>query len=327
MKPAISIIVPVHNVELYLDSCLKSILGQTLEDFEVILINNGSTDSSGLICDAYSQKDKRVKVKHLNFAGVSEARNLGVDLAQGEYIGFVDADDRIEKDMYYNLLKLCRQTDSDVGICQLGREIDGKLINEKRDSFVLELEKLEALKELFKGILYRFSLCNKLFKKNCFHQVKFPEGRIHEDLATTYKLFSNANRAVYTNEIGYIYIKRTGSILTAAYNERRLDAFIGWDEILQYMTKHYPSISKECFLGFAYTCIDHMNYIITQVHSPMDQKKYLSFIRCYIRKYLWQILKNKTLPPKQLYLLTVLNVHVDAAVLSLKIKNNLLSEG
>lgn len=109
----------------------------------------------------------------------------------------------------------------------MGREINGKLINNEVESFYTkELNNVEAMEELFKGVLYRFSLCNKLFKRSCFENVHFPVGRIHEDLSTTYKLFANANQAVYINYIGYIYVKQKNSILTTAYYEKRLDAFI-----------------------------------------------------------------------------------------------------
>lgn len=190
MNPAISIIVPVHNIEAYLKKCLDSILAQTFTDFEVIVVNDGSTDKSGEICDAYAKQDARVKVIHQENQGVSSTRNAGIARAEGEFIGFVDGDDYVDMDMYRELYQTCMETDSSISICKLGREINGELINNEVGNFhTKELTNVEAMEELFKGILYRFSLCNKLFKRSCFENICFPVGRIHEDLSTTYKLF------------------------------------------------------------------------------------------------------------------------------------------
>src|SRR5690625_2396860 len=121
----ISIIVPVYNVEAHIGKCLDSILNQTITNIEVIVVNDGSTDQSGLICDEYAKRDKRIKVIHLNKAGVSVARNVGVKKATGDFIGFVDGDDYIAHDMYKKLYEACIQTKSDISICKLGRKIDG----------------------------------------------------------------------------------------------------------------------------------------------------------------------------------------------------------
>ncbi|MBO0958844.1 glycosyltransferase, partial [Neobacillus sp. MM2021_6] len=255
MKPEISIIVPVYNIEHYLRECVDSILSQTFTNFEVILVNDGSSDNSGDICKEYAKLDGRVKVINQINKGVSAARNAGIKIAQGAYIGFVDGDDYIDNKMYQELYSLCEESKSDISICKLGREINGKLINKSQDCFKKEMDNKEAMRELFKGVLYRFSLCNKLFRRKCFEDIHFPEGRIHEDLSTTYKLFANANKAVYTNNIGYIYVKRENSILTTRFNEKRLDAFKGWDEILEFMNESYPELSDEFISCFVYGCI------------------------------------------------------------------------
>lgn len=315
MKPEISIIVPVFNVENYLEDCINSILEQTFEQFEVILINDGSSDQSGIICDRYAKVDSRIKVIHKEYGGVSSARNMGVQAAQGEYIGFVDGDDRIDKDMYKTLLTLCEDTDSEIAVCKLGREIDGQLINDSNEEFVKEMNNTEAMKELFKGVLYRFSLCNKLFKKSCFKNVEFPEGRIHEDLSTTYKLFAQAKKSIYTNYIGYIYVKRSNSILTSTFNEKRLDAFIGWEEILQFMNSNYPELSREIMTGFVYNCIDNVYYILNQVESEETKKKYIINIQTYINRHYKKIMENKMCSLKYKYLISLLNFDIRLLIL------------
>lgn len=283
METKISIIVPIYNVEEYLSKCIDSILSQTLTEFELILVDDGSPDKSGEICDEYAKKDNRIKVIHKENGGVSSARNEGIKVSNGEYIGFVDPDDYIKSDMYDVLYKLCINNNSEIGICKLGREIEGKIINKSEDIDIKELNNVEGMRELFKGILYRFSLCNKLFKKSCFNNIEFPKGRIHEDLSTTYKLFANSNKSVYTTYDGYIYVKRENSILTSKYSEKRLQSFIAWSEIIKYINRNYKSIVDEVATTYIYWCTDNIYYILNQVNSEEDVKKYLLVVQKSIK--------------------------------------------
>ncbi|WP_160722255.1 glycosyltransferase family 2 protein [Bacillus sp. USDA818B3_A] len=320
MKPIISVIVPVYNVESYIKSCVDSILAQSFLEFELLLVDDGSNDTSGEICDEYARKDRRVRVVHKEYGGVSSARNLGVTLAQGDYISFVDSDDRIDEEMLQVLYDLCMQTDSDIGICKLGREINGRIINSDQSEFEKELTHNEAMKELFKGNLYRFSLCNKLFKKHCFKGVSFPEGRIHEDLSTTYRLFANSSKAVFTNFIGYIYIKRENSILTASYNQKRLDAFVGWEEILSFMQEKYSSIYNEVICCYVYWTIDNVFYILNQVHDSKERDYYLIRIQKNIRKRYKYIVKVESFSLLYKYYIFLLMANFRFFILSNQIK-------
>ncbi len=320
MKPKISIIVPIYNLEPYLNGCIDSILSQSFSDFELLLINDGSTDGSGSICDEYADNDNRVKVIHKEYGGVSSARNTGINAATGEYIGFVDGDDYIEAKMYSNLYALSSKTNSDIAICKLGRVVNGTLINSGEEEFVKELNHVESMNELFKGALYRFSLCNKLFKRSCFDKIQFPEGRIHEDLSTTYRLFANANKAVYTSYIGYMYVKRENSILTSTFSEKRLDAFLGWDEILVFMSKKYPQLSETVFSSFGYWCVDNVYYVLNQVENRVYRHKYLEMIQGCVRRYYSQILKTETLSLMYKYLITLLNYNVRFLVVMISVK-------
>jgi glycosyltransferase involved in cell wall biosynthesis len=320
MKPEISIIVPVHNVEKYLEDCLDSILEQTFNNFELILVNDGSLDQSGKICDLYAQKDNRVKVVHQVYSGVSKARNVGVSISQGAYIGFVDGDDHIDKNMYKELYSLCIKKSCDIAVCKLGREIEGKLTNWDGQEFIKEMNNTEGMRELFKGVLYRFSLCNKLFNRICFENIKFPEGRIHEDLSTTYRLFANAKKVIYTNYVGYFYVKRPNSILTTKFNEKRLDAFIGWDEILQFITNNYQELLNECISCFVYGCVDNINYILNQVQNKELKECYLSNIRVCVKKHYKNIVKYKTYSKKYKHLITILHYNITLLLLLYSMK-------
>ncbi|WP_139368260.1 glycosyltransferase [Evansella clarkii] len=307
MPPEISVIVPVHNAGPYLRDCVDSILAQTFTNLEIILVNDGSSDNSASICEEYREKDNRVTVIHQNYEGVSSARNTGVAAARGNYIGFVDGDDYIVPHMYEELHSLCENTDSDIAVCRLAREIDEKIINTAFNEFTKEMDHIEALRELFKGKLYRFSLCNKLFKKSCFHNIQFPEGRLHEDLSTTYRLFTNSSKTVFKEFIGYIYVKRSNSILTSTFSEKRLDAFTGWEEIVDYMTAEYPQLSDEVLAAFTYGCIDNMYYIMNQVEDRNKQQYFLSAIQQPVRKYYKEIITSSILNQKYKYLIRAIN--------------------
>ena len=296
MVPEISIIVPVYNIELYVGRCLKSIITQSFSNFEVIVIDDGSTDSTGKICDEYMGIDSRIKVVHKEHKGVSAARNEGLKMSQGKYLSFVDGDDWLDKDMYKKLYALILETHSDIAISNLGREVNGKIINKQQKYFIKEMDNVEAMRQIFKGELYRFSLCNKLFKKSCFKNIEFPQGRIHEDLTTTYKVFGNCDKAVYVNYIGYIYVKRENSILTSPYNENRLDLFISWDEIFAYIEENYPQIDELVIESYAYGCIDHIYYILDQVNDKKEKMFYLTFIKSHIGRHYKTIMKNRHLP-------------------------------
>ncbi|NHC43501.1 glycosyltransferase [Bacillus sp. MM2020_1] len=325
MKTAISIIVPVYNTEPFLKKCLDSILSQTFKDFELIIINDGSTDKSGSICDEFALKDKRVKVIHKENGGLSSARNTGIRIAEGEFLGFVDSDDYLEKEMYKVLYTLCKKTNSDIAICKFSREVKGKLQKEPNNELILEMNHDDALRNLFKGVLYRFSVCNKLFKKACFDDIIFPEGRVHEDLSTTYKLFAKSNKAVYTSYPGYVYVKREESILTSKFNKKRLDAFLGWEEILSFMSDNYPNLTNEFLCCFAFGSIDNIHYILNQVENRGDKENYLKVIQSLVRKHFSKLLLNNSLSFKYKLTLALLIINTNLLVLSGKAKNKFRS--
>ncbi|OZU89279.1 capsular biosynthesis protein [Virgibacillus indicus] len=321
MKPAISIIVPVYNIEPYIRKCLDSILAQTFTDFEVIVVNDGSTDDSGLICNKYAYKDLRVKVIHKEYGGVSSARNVGIRAARGEYIGFVDGDDYIAEQMYATLHQMCQKKKSDIAVCVLGREIDGELINpDTGNTYRKELGNEEAMRELFKGKLYRFSLCNKLFKKSCFEGIQFPEGRIHEDLSTTYRLFANAGIISYSNFIGYIYVKRSNSILTSRFHQGRMDAFIGWNEILEFMNKHYKQVLADVYACYGYWCVDNIYYVLNQIIDRKDKELYLMKIQNHVKMNYKELMKNKLLSYKYKSIVYMIHYNIHLLIFSSRIK-------
>lgn len=203
----ISVIVPIYNREKFLDKCIESIVNQSYRNLEIILVNDGSTDNSLDICKKWADNDNRIKIIDKKNGGVSSARNAGLDLATGEYIGFVDGDDFIEEDMYSSLMSYI---DSDVDIV-CGRLIYYKNFCEVEGTHFKSDSKLytsdEILNCFFKTQNSEWvSLCNKVFKRNIFEGIQFPDGRVFEDYAISPLLYYRSNKIYYLNKKVYYYI-------------------------------------------------------------------------------------------------------------------------
>lgn len=212
-KPRLSIIVPVYNVEKYLDKCLSSILSQTFTDFELVLVDDGSTDGSGEICDRYAESDNRIHVIHKKNGGLSSARNQGIITARGEYIGFCDSDDWVEPDMYKELMSAALNESADIAICRLQRiTSQGNILDTIGYTNYCTLDNCTATKEILRDEPMPSYAVNKVYKRSLFEKIEYPLDRYFEDTATTYKLVSRANKIATTPYIGYNYLYNPDSL-------------------------------------------------------------------------------------------------------------------
>lgn len=210
----ISIIVPVYKVEQYLSRCIDSILNQTFQDFELILVDDGSPDNCGEICNKYALKDNRIKVIHKENGGLSDARNVGLDIATGEYISFVDSDDVVHPQMYTRLYDLIQRTGAEIAQCEYVRfdkEIEFQSLSEDAEEIICT--NVEALDLLIESNRFVPPVWNKLYKRELFSNIRFPKGKIHEDEYTTYKLFYEANKIAYLNLPMYYYFINDSGIM------------------------------------------------------------------------------------------------------------------
>jgi len=236
----ISVIVPVYNVEPYLEKCLDSIVNQTYRDLEILVIDDGSTDDSGRICDEY-RKDERVKVFHTENQGLSCARNLGLDEAHGEWIGFVDSDDWIEPDMYEVLLKRALETGADVVECGFNHLYPAKTVVQQKEELIIPGE--DAIQALYRQQINEV-VWNKLWKQGCFKFVRFPEGRVFEDVATTYRILYSVNRVCTISAIKYNYRVRQGSLSRKINIENLIGHWRSHKERYDYLEGRLPGISN-----------------------------------------------------------------------------------
>ncbi len=223
MEDLISVIVPVYNVEAYLDRCMYSVLNQTYQNLEILLIDDGSTDGSPALCDAYATKDRRIKVLHKPNGGLSDARNAGLALAQGAYIGYVDSDDWIEPDMYASLHRACVDNHAQLAVCRYFQEYQDRT-EAGGNGVVVPLSREELLRIYIGGheeyIIYN-SVWSKLYKRELVEGMRFPKGRNSEDIMYTTRAFCRLERAVYLDRCLYHYVlDRKGSIMNASRAER-----------------------------------------------------------------------------------------------------------
>lgn len=303
--PKISIIVPIYNVDKYLERCIDSILNQKFNDFEVILVNDGSTDKSGIICDMYAKQDNRVIVKHKNNGGQSDARNLGIKIAKGEFIGFVDGDDMIEYDMYDTLYSLIKEHDADIAT---GRTLTVK----SKDSVKIELtnkvkvySNKEAIKVTYDGGLSGYSPCNKLYRKALFDNVEFPIGRIYEDASILYKLYMNSEKIVFIDKYIYRYIRRNGSTTNTDFSEKRFDIVDMYNDKYKYMSIYYPEMCDKV-KSMYYDSL--RNIIVDIVNEGSVRKNYKSIKKAsnYIKQELNYIYENNTIRKQHKVLATMI---------------------
>ncbi len=256
----ISIIVPVCNVQRYLRKCLDSILTQTYRNFEVILVDDGSPDNSPEICDEYAAKDARIKVIHQENQGVCAARNAAMRIAKGDYIGFVDPDDWITSDMYAYLVRKLEKYNADIVSCRFYRVEPGKPTVSLCNGIDVTLNKDNAIKELVMDLDIRSYFWNKLFRKEMFEGIEFPEGRIYEGTLCMHKIFEKAKKVVLLGDPKYYYFDNQSSLVNTRTIRNGLDYALAYMERYDDLVKKYPDLKQKLMLD-AVTAIRAIRYI------------------------------------------------------------------
>lgn len=235
-NPVLSIIVPVYNEEKYLKRCIDSILNQKFSNYELILINDGSTDGSGDICDEYQLADNRVRVIHKENGGLSSARNYGLQIAVGKYIGFVDSDDWITADMYSFLIETAIDSEADI-VASSYILTKGEERFRKEEQSIICLEGRDKIKfYLESGMKYRVSdypVWNKVYKKKLFEELQFPEGQLYEDAVINYRLIKKSNKFVKSNKTTYFYFQDNDSITRNGFKEEDYDILLVGKQLVE----------------------------------------------------------------------------------------------
>ena len=238
----ISIVVPVYNVEKYLGRCIESILRQTMTELEIILVNDGSKDSSGEICDQYAAKDSRIKVIHKNNGGLSSARNTGIEHSSSEYIGFIDSDDYIEADMYEVLYRNIKEENADISMCDLIHCYEGREEKKQLAKEYCVWDSKEAIKVVMEAKKTSVTAVNKLYKRELFSEIRYPLQKLSEDAFVIVELLLKANKVVFTSEKKYYYVHRKNSITTSKFKKNDLDVVEAYHKNYKLIVENYPEL-------------------------------------------------------------------------------------
>lgn len=297
----VSVIIPVYNVRGYLERCINSILEQTYKKIEVIIVDDGSTDDGGEICDSYQLNDDRVTVVHQKNAGLSAARNRGINICKGEYICFIDSDDFVAIDFIERLVLCLESSCCDIAQCKVRSFVEQSeltnLVKEKDYNVYNGAEMCHNL--LMNKIKESGVVQNKLYKRYLFEEEHFREGRIHEDEFLVYKLFYKSRVAVLEAELYYYQSKRKESITHAAYSIKRLDALDAARERITYFTdKNENMLRDEAILAYCRTldtnilllkesALHNRNELLNELYKELKT----SYIKVVFSKYI--PLKNK----------------------------------
>lgn len=289
----VSVIVPVYNVEKYLDKCVKSICNQSYQNLEIILVDDGSTDSSAEMCDTYAKVDARVKVIHKENGGLADARNVGIEHAKGDYLLFIDSDDWIHQELVEKNIVIAEKEDTDVVIFDyVGVQQDGTVCSQ----FCANLEpmKVFSILEEPRLITASCSAVNKLYKTSFWKStgLKFPKGRYYEDLGTIPKLMALAKRVIYLKETLYYYLMREGSIMhTSNFEKNYKDRTAVLDDVLLFFRE--KNILEKYKNELEYLIFENGYYIPSREIVLNDKKSpYLEKFREYAKGRFPDIDKN-----------------------------------
>lgn len=309
----VSIVVPVYNVEDYLKYCVDSLINQSYKNIEIILVDDGSTDDSGRICDEYAQEDDRVRVLHIENGGLSNARNTGVNVASAEWVIFIDSDDYYDRRTVEYLVQLQKKYAVDLvatSVIEVRDFQSDDFIGSLTDIDSLKLDRYTALKEMFYGNIVGTHPGGKLYKKEILMKFPFPKGMIYEDLAVSFEHIGACNEIA----VGYInlykYYRRPGSIVNSSYSDKFLDFYKAIELNREYVERDYPNDQE---MKKAHT-VRYVFKGLHVVHALLGSQMYeqVNKIRKEYRRYWKDILINShiTRKNKLKYLLLLLSPHL-----------------
>ena len=285
----ISIIVPVYKVEPYLDKCVSSIVNQTYKNLEIILVDDGSPDNCPAMCDAWAEKDSRIRVIHKTNGGLSDARNAGMTVATGELMAFVDSDDWIAPDMYEYLYQRLTEDNSDIAACGVQMVWENKTPSRMltRDGNCV-LNQEEAMRAIIEESWLKQPVWYKLYKTALVRDILFPKGKCHEDVFWSYQAVGKAKKVSISDYIGYYYLQRGGSIMGAGYSLKRLDAVEAKVQRCAYIQERFPALSPLAIKDLWFTCI-FQGQLALRALNKAEAEKILTYFENLVETHPFQM--------------------------------------
>lgn len=267
-QPLISVIVPVYKVEEYLDRCVESLVSQTYNNIEIILVDDGSPDSCSKFCDRWIEKDRRIIVIHKTNGGLSDARNAGVLAADGEYIAFVDSDDWIDTETYLLVMRKMKETGAQIGAFNIINVSSEPFAPELSDDYeVLDSEK--AIGNTISDTGVKTVAWNKVYHRSVLEGLSFPKGKLHEDEYYTFRALDRAEKIVYLHRQCYYYFQRPTSIM-GQYNIRHIDMLEGVKQRMELVEARYPRLYRGAKLSLSQCCMVQYQNLLKHKEADAD---------------------------------------------------------
>lgn len=290
----VSVIVPVYNVEKYLNKCLDSLLVQSYADIEILLIDDGSTDNSGEICDIYANRNDNIKVIHKENGGLSDARNKGLDMATGQWITFVDSDDYVTPDYVETLLSLVLKNNADISIATY------TYVSEKsRSRATGEVDVMNskiAIKRMLMDDGFDMGAWSKMYRAEYFKKIRFPKGKLFEDSLVTYQLIAESSKVAFESKSIYFYINRSDSIINSQFTNRKFDLLEMTDKAMNFIIKKYPELELYTQRRVLWSRFSTLNQILTS----SNRKEYRQYAYDLKKEILSKrVLINSNILPKR----------------------------
>lgn len=294
MEPLISVIIPVYNVEKYLNKCITSVVEQTYKNLEIIIVDDGSTDQSPEICDEWKKRDSRIQVVHSSNGGAGKARNTALDMATGDYVTFVDSDDYIAPQMYQVLLE---QFYDGIGIVECNYSMvydDSEEFKEERKIYKIHTySAVEAMHENINDHIFRQLIWNKMYRKDVIKGIYFPTGKKIDDEFWTYQAIGNASKLIYMDQKLYAYRQQEQSVMHLLDAKKRLEALKAKEERHIYICEFMPQLKTESLNNLWFTCI-YQGQRVLKDKNKENLKSVYPQIKRFIKKYPQTNLKDIT---------------------------------
>lgn len=267
-KPMISVVVPIYKVEDYLNRCVNSLVNQSYQNIEIILVDDGSPDNCPAMCDAWANKDSRIKVVHKPNGGLSDARNAGVVIASGELLVFIDSDDWVEPDAFKKMYDRMTADNSDVVSCGVRWVYDNGIllrnVTVEQDAI---LYTQDAMSEIISDGKLKQHVWNKLYKTELVKDILFEKGKYHEDVFWSYQVFGKAKKISIMQESFYNYVQRSDSIMGECYSVKRIDALDAMCQRCEYVKAEFPDLFNKALYTYAGSCMYHLQLAIKSNQS------------------------------------------------------------
>ena len=277
--PLISVIVPVYKVFDYLNRCIESLVNQTYQNIEILLIDDGSTDNSSILCDTWAKKDRRIQVIHKLNGGLSDARNAGMPAVKGEYISFIDSDDWIDLNTYSLMMKRIQETQAQIGVFNLINVYSEQFSPDLSDKYdIIDAEK--AIENTIDDVGVKTVAWNKIYHKSILTGLLFPKGKLHEDEFFTFRALARAERIIYIHRQCYFYFQRPTGIM-GQYNLKHIDMLDGVKERMDFVHEYYPRLYQKAKLSLSLCCFSQYQALLNNrdVDTDGTGKKRIKRIR------------------------------------------------